>query len=96
MMRVPRRTVVASECSLAEFCDLFVSPPIRSQRELAERAGLAQPRVSELWRGRRIYPAGMAKVCEALGVDEALFEALLENSARLDRERAAAPKGGRR
>lgn len=75
--------VCPAALSLRQWMVIFATPPMYKPQDLVEKSGLPQPRVSELLRGIRIYPAGLARAREALGIkDEALFEALLENSAR--------------
>lgn len=70
--------------TLRQYMAVFARPPMARPQDLVERSGLSQPRVSELLRGSRIYPAGLAQARAALGLskDAALFEALLENSGR--------------
>lgn len=79
-------TLDPASLTLRQFMVLFPKPPMYRPQDLVERSGLAQPRVSELLRGVRIYPAGIAQARAALGLEGAgndgLFEALLGNSAR--------------
>lgn len=91
----PLKTLVPvdlAQLTLRQFMAVFVRPPMYKPQELVERCGLPQPRVSELLRGIRIYPAGLSRARAALGIeDEKLFEALLENSAREARFQRGAP-----
>lgn len=79
-----RRSIDLSKLTLRQFMTLVTRPPLYQVRDLVERTGLPQPRCSEVLRGIRIYPAGLARVREEVGLakDEALFDRLLENSAR--------------
>lgn len=78
-------TLDSAKLTLRQFMVLVPKPPMYRPQDLVERSGLAQPRVSELLRGVRIYPAGIAQARRALGLEgaanDALFESLLGNSA---------------
>lgn len=90
MARRQTVTIDPAALSLRQWMVLFAKPPMYKPQDLVAKSGLPQPRVSELLRGIRIYPRGLALAREALGIDDvALFEALLENSAR----EAAAERG---
>lgn len=75
--------VNVASLTLRQYMAVFARPPMYKPQDLVEKSGLPQPRVSELLRGIRIYPRGLALAREALGIEDVrLFEALLENSAR--------------
>lgn len=77
-----RVTLDPATLTLRQWMVLFARPPMYRPQDLVERSGLAQPRVSELLRGVRIYPAGLEQARKALGIEDVeLFEALLRNSA---------------
>lgn len=83
MPKAHRIEVNLEALTLRQFMALLPEPPMYRPQDLVDRSEVPQPRVSELLRGQRIYPAGLEKVRLALGIeDPALLDRLIENSAR--------------
>ncbi len=87
--RFGRRVVFESELTLRQYCALM-NPPLYRPADLVLKSGLPQPRISEVLRGRRIYPAGMRKLQKALGVSPRHLERMVDNAAREREKRATA------
>jgi len=80
--RSRRRTLRLDQLTLRQYLVIQAKPPMYRPADLVERTGIPQPRVSEVLRGVRIYPAALARIREVLGIDEELLDVLIENSRK--------------